>query len=382
VIALIVGPDAATARAEVERLLRTHDPSGLNTTRLDGKAISLDEAVNAVGTPAFFGGGRVVVVDDLMARASKSGQSGSDPSEASDETTGSRGLEFGRLFGAVAGENVLILVDQGLGAVPAAVKKAAPGNSLVFGGEPPRGAALIEWIQRAAVEAGSSIDPRTARLLAGRTFPQTWSAKPSNPAYDRPPDLDLLRNEIAKLALAAHPAPIDAELVEEMVVSAAEDRLFPFVEAVVTNRLDEAVPALESLQATGDDPGRLVAQVYQQIELAAILPAAGTTTDPAAVGKDLGLTNPNRMIGVSKTLRRSRMAPAQLLQLAIETDRQSKRGGLRHGDDVVYHLLTLAVAPVATEANQRGGTECRHCTRLVETERSIRQRQFGWPPAD
>jgi DNA polymerase III delta subunit len=356
VIALIVGPDAATARAEVERLLRVHDPSGLNSTRLDGKAISLDEVVSAVGTPAFFGGGRVVVVDDLMGKASKSAQTGSDAGDANDGTAGGRGLDFGRLFAAVASGNVLILVDQGLSSVPVAVRKAAPPDAVTFGGEPPRGTALIEWIQRAAVEAGSSIDPRTARMLAGRTFPQTWSAKPSNPAYDRPPDLDLMRNEIAKLGLAAHPAPIGEDVVREMVASAAEDRLFPFVEAVVTGRLDEAVPALESLQASGDDPGRLVAQVYQQIELAAVLPAAGSTTDPAAVGKDLGLANPNRMIGVSKTLRRSRMLPGHLLRLAIETDRQSKRGGLRHGDDVVYHLMTLGVAPVPTDGDERGGT--------------------------
>lgn len=351
-IALIVGPDAATARAEVERLLRRHDPDGFSTTRLDGKTVSFDEVVTAVGTPAFFGGGRVVVVDDLMARASKSAPSGTDGCESIDGSPGSRGLDFGRLFGAVGGENALILVDPGLGSVPAAVKKAAPADAVVFGGEPPRGAALIEWIQRSAVEAGSRIDPRTARLLAARTFPQTWSAKPTNPAYDRPPDLDLLRNEIAKLALAAHPGPIGEEVVLEMVASAAEDRLFPFVEAVMAGRLEEALPALENLQAAGDDPGRLAAQVYQQAELAATLPATGAVADPAAIGRDLGLTNPNRMIGVAKTLRRSRVPPAELVRLAIETDRQSKRGGLRHGDDVVYHLVTLPVA--AGDGDGRG----------------------------
>jgi DNA polymerase III delta subunit len=354
--AIIVGPDAATARAEVERLLRVHDPSGLNTTRLDGRALSLDEAVGAVGTPAFFGGGRVVVIDDLMARASKASAGGSDGGDAIEANTAARGLDFGRLFGAVATENVLILVDKTLTSVPAAVKRAAPADALIFAGEPPRGAALIEWIQGKAVEFGSSIDGRTARLLAERTFPQTWSAKPANPAYDRPPDLDLLRNEIAKLALAAHPGSIDAEIVRTMVASAAEDRLFPFVEAVVTYRLDDAVPALESLQASGDDPGRLVAQVYQQIELAAVVPAAGSTTDLAAIGKDLGLTNPNRMIGVAKTIRRGRTAPSRLLHLALQTDRQSKRGVLRHGDDVVYHLLTLAAATPADDAHEQGGT--------------------------
>jgi DNA polymerase III delta subunit len=354
VIALIVGPDAATARTEVERVLRSHDPGGLNTTRLDGKAISLDDAIGAVGTPAFFGGGRVVVVDDLMSRASKSGGA-TDGNESAEAPPASRGLDFARLFDSVAAGNVLILVDQSLAAVPAAVKKAAPPDALMFGGEPPRGSALIEWIQRTASATGSSIDVRTARLLAERTFPQTWSAKPTNPAYDRPPDLDLLRNEIAKLALAAHPGSIDADLVRAMVASASEDRLFPFVEAVVTCRLEEAVPALESLQASGDDPGRLIAQLYQQVELAAVLPAAGGA-DLAGVGKDLGLSNPNRMSGVARTARRGRMAPARLLRLALQTDRAMKRGGLRHGEDVIYHLLTVAAVPAEEDAQEQGGT--------------------------
>ncbi|HKG27064.1 MAG TPA: hypothetical protein VKB09_15550 [Thermomicrobiales bacterium] len=352
-IALIVGPDAATARTEVARLLRSHDQGGLNTTRLDGKSVGIDEVVTAAGTPAFFGGGRVIVVDDLMGRASKAGTSAGEAAEPAETTTGGRGLDFARLFGAVAAENVLILVDPALSSVPVAVKKAAPPDALIFGGEPPRGAALIDWMQRVASDLGGSIDGRTARLLAERTFPQAWSARPSNPAYDRPPNLDLLRNELAKLVMAAHPGAIDAELVRSMVASAAEDRLFPFVEAVVTGRLDEAVPALESLQATGDDPGRLIAQVYQQVELAAVLPAAGTA-DPAGVGKELGLTNPNRMLGVARTAKRGRIAPARLLRLALQTDRETKRGRLRHGDDVVYHLMTVTVAE--DDWHERGGT--------------------------
>jgi DNA polymerase III delta subunit len=354
VIALIVGPDAATARGEVGRLVGNFDPTGLNTTRLDGKTAGLDEVIGAVSTPAFFGGGRVVVVDDLMSRATRA-QAGGGDGDAAETAAGTRGLDFGRLFAAVAPENVLILVDPTLATIPASVRKSAPAGTTQFGGDPPRGAALIEWIQRRAADAGSNIDGRTARLLAERTFPQTWSAKPTNPTYDRPPDLDLLGNEIAKLALATHPGAIDEAIVRAMVAGAAEDRLFPFVEAVVTGRLDDAVPALESLQATGDDPGRLVAQVFQQIELAALLPAAGAA-DPAGIGKEIGLTNPNRMIGVAKTARRGKTAPDRLLRTALQTDRQTKRGELRHGDDVVYRLLTVATVESEFSANRRGGT--------------------------
>jgi DNA polymerase III delta subunit len=351
VIVLIVGPDAASARAETELHLRQHDPGGLNTTRVDGKTISIDEAISAVSTPSFFGGSRVIIIDDLMARASKGG-SGDDGEPAAS----AKGFAFAKLFESVADGNVLILVDQTLGSVPAAVKKVAPPEARIFGGEPPRGADLISWLQRQAEKSGSSIDNRTARLLADRTFPQTWTAKPSNPAYDRPPDLDRLRNEIDKLALAAHPNAITAAIVETMVASAAEDRLFPFVEAVVTSRIADAIPALESFQASGEDAGRLIAQVFQHVELAAALPSSGSAHDPAAIGKDLGLSNPNRMHGVAKTARRSRIAPLRMIRIALDTDRKTKRGALRHGDDVLYHLVTAEMAPPDESNNERGGT--------------------------
>jgi DNA polymerase III delta subunit len=260
------------------------------------------------------------------------------------------------LFESVAEGNVLILVDQPLGSIPAAIKKVTPPDTHLFGGEPPRGAALIDWLLRQAEKAGSRIDTKTARLLAERTFPQTWTAKPSNPAYDRPPDLDRLRNEVDKLALAAHPNPITSDVVESMVASASEDRLFPFIEAVVTSRLTEAIPALESFQASGEDAGRLIAQVFQQVELAAALPVAGAGHDPAAIGKDLGLANPNRMIGVAKTARRGRIAPTRMLTIVLDTDRKTKRGVLRHGDDVIYHLVTAETAPASDASNDRGGT--------------------------
>jgi DNA polymerase III delta subunit len=340
-IALVVGPDASLARAEVARLVDAHDPGGLNTTRLDGKAISIEDAVAAISTPSFFGGGRVVVIDDLMGRASRSVRTETqEGSEAGSTPRG--GLDFAALFAAVAGENCLILVDQSLMSIPASVRKAAPADAFAFGGEPPRGAALIEWIQARANCAGTTIDGRVARLLAERLYPQTWSSKPTNPAFDNPPDLDRLGNEIDKLALAAHPGEVDAEIVRSMTVSAGEDRLFPFVEAVATSRLDDALPAFASLQAAGDEAGRIAAHLFQQFELAAVVAAAGGAADPASVGKAVGLSNPNRMIGIARTAKRARISPQRMVSIALDADRKSKRGVLRQPADVVYHLMSSA----------------------------------------
>ena len=76
----------------------------------------------------------------------------------------------------------------------------------MIAGEPPRGPALIAWI-----EATAQSRPKAALTAVlhndwpRRSIRRRWERKPSNPRYDRPPDLALLRAEIEKLALAAHP---------------------------------------------------------------------------------------------------------------------------------------------------------------------------------
>jgi DNA polymerase III delta subunit len=348
VIALIVGPDALSARTEAQRLASDADPSVLNTVRLDGKTSDLGEVAAAISTVSFFGGGRVVVVEDLMARYAKSAKDEESPASAK----ASSSKDFGPLFESVPEGNSLILVDPSLGTVPAAIKKAAPAHVLLFGGEPPRGNDLIKWLQREAKAVGSSIDNQAARRLAELTFPQTWQAKPNNPAYDKPPDLDRLRNEIRKLTLAAHPNPVTVTEVEQMVPGASEDRLFPFIEAAVSAQLGEALSILGELRNNNEEPGRLVAQLYQQIELAAV---AGGGADPVEIGREIGLSNPNRMIGVSRTARRGRIPTAEMLRRGLYAERLTKRGHLRTPDDVLYELMSLAAANAPDLNDKQGG---------------------------
>jgi DNA polymerase III delta subunit len=349
VIALIVGPDALSARTEAQRLAAEADPSGLNIVRMDGKTSDLGEVAAAVSTVSFFGGGRVVVVEDLMTRYSKT----KDDDGAS--SAKSSGKDFSTLFESVPEGNSLILIDASLGTVPAAIKKAAPAHAILFGGEPPRGNDLIKWLQREAKAVGSSIDNEAARRLAELTFPQTWQAKPNNPAYDKPPDLDRLRNEILKLTLVAHPNPVSVAEVEQMVPGASEDRLFPFIEAAVSARLGEALSLLGGLQSNNEEPGRLVAQLYQQIELAAVVGGAGGSADPFDIGKEIGLSNPNRMIGVSRTARRGRVPTAEMLRRGLYAERLTKRGHLRTPDDVLYELMSLAAANAPDLNDKQGG---------------------------
>src|SRR6185369_14482886 len=72
-IAFVHGPDALLVRQQVRALCAELDPSGSNTTRVDGKSTAPNQIATMLGTPAFLGMGRIIVVDDLFAgkRSSK-----------------------------------------------------------------------------------------------------------------------------------------------------------------------------------------------------------------------------------------------------------------------------------------------------------------------
>ena len=75
---LITGPDAFLVREAVRGIVLAHDADGLNTSRIDATASNLEEIIAALGTPGFFGGSRVVIVNDLMSLGSKGSADGEE----------------------------------------------------------------------------------------------------------------------------------------------------------------------------------------------------------------------------------------------------------------------------------------------------------------
>jgi DNA polymerase III delta subunit len=334
VIVLVHGPDAALARDAVAELVRAHDPAGTNTSAFDGKETSLSQIVAAAGSAGFFGVGRVVVVHDLMARA-RGGKSADDDGAAA---TPAGAIDLAPLFAAVPPENLLVLVDPGLASVPAAVKKAAPNGVRVVAGDPPRGRDLIGWVVRAATESGGEIDAPAAKLLVESLYPQTWSAKPANPRYDRPPDLDLLRSRVETLVLYAHPAPVNSAHVRALVEGAPDERIFRFVEAASSGDLRVAVAELEELLLAGEEPAKLLAQVFGQVELG-VVADAGLRLDPAEIGRQLGLNNPAQMTAIARGRRAARTTGEAAVTSALEIERGFKTGKLRQPTDALLALL-------------------------------------------
>jgi DNA polymerase III delta subunit len=352
VIYFIHGPDRLLARQAVLAIAADFDPSGSNTTWLDGRETSFAGVASAVGAASFFDSPRVVIVTDLLVRTSRDAET--DPSTGGIEDRSGRGrAELESLVCAVPESHHLIIFEPALTSVPAMFKTAAPGVKLIAG-EPPRGPALLTWIESAALQAECRIDRRTAQRLAETLFPQTWQRKPSNPRYDRPPDLALLKAEIEKLALAAHPGPITVDHVALLTPSVPDQRVFRFLDAALMGDLRAGLDELERLIAGGEEPAMLLAQLLGQMELATVASAAGGRNGDA-VARDLGAVAPGRLTSVMNATRRQAPRSHYTAGAGVLADRNLKTGRVRKPEDALRDLV-LALATFTPDPSI-GGSE-------------------------
>lgn len=332
-LTFILGPDGYLSRTALARLRVEIDPDGMNTDLIDGRVAAVNDIVTIVNTPAFFGGPRTVIIEGFFERLAKartldeSGDSGPKAKIQPDLTT---------LFSSLPAHQNIVFFDRAAGTIPAALKKLLPAGARIVSHEPPRGSELIAWMRNEGKARGAELSDQFSRKIAEALYPKTWTARPTNPLYDQPPELERLAHEIEKLALAAYPGPITAALIDEMVIGSTEDRLFPLIEAIYSSETSAAARDLAAARERGDDPSRITSSLYQQAELAGAL---GPGFDAVQTGQEIGLTNPNRMYGVAKSSQRSKKSASAWLQRLIEIERAVKSGQLRDPWDPLYSAL-------------------------------------------
>lgn len=326
-IIFVHGPDATLARDLARSAALKADPTSDNTSWLDGKDVTLQQIIGAIGTVSFFGGGRVVVVSDFLA---KSGGEGDRAVKAN--------ANISSLVAAVPDGSTLVLLEPSLNAPPAALKSAEP-QLQVLSGAPPRGARLLEWIAQAAQEADSRIDRRAAQDLAEALFPGAWQSEPRNPRFDRPPDLGYLRTTIETLALSAYPEPITAQDVAALVSREPDQRIFKFLDAMLAGDLAAATREFENLERGGEEPGMVLAQALGQVELVTAIAAAGNR-DTNTVARELGGVTPGRVSALAGAGRRESQRRTSAAAIAAEVDRNLKTGKLRKPEEAIATLIT------------------------------------------
>lgn len=327
---IILGSDRALAKRALDRQLAKLDATGIATDRIDANSQSFDGLLAAVTAAPFFGSQRVIVLSGMLGQAAgKGGRSSKGKSDS----------DLARLVSSVPDSTHLILFDPELAELSAALKKQLPTDVPVSINDAPRGGALVELAQRIAAEHDSKLDQTTARVILDRLFPAYWPQAPMNRAFDKPPSVEQLETEIAKLALASFPDPITIDIVQEMIPQRNEERIFPLLDAVIGGNQRAALIETQNAQRAGEDASRTTAQLYQQIELAVAATAHGRPPDLLQAGRALGLSNANRMRPVSQAAQRAAVPPAHQLRMALESDRKIKTGRIRNPDEGLVDLV-------------------------------------------
>lgn len=351
VIYFIHGPDRLLARQAALDIANDVDPDGHNTSWLDGRETSLAKLSAATGAVSFFGTPRVVVVSDFLPRSNIDADSETEGSDgASPAVAGLR-----EALASVPDSNCLILLEPALSAPPAALKSIGLAIE-VISGAPPRGRALVEWIQDRALKLGSKISPRSAQYLAAALYPQTWDRKPNNPRYDDPPDMMQLASEVEKLATAAYPGAIEEEHIRTLTPSRPDQRLFRFIDAAVGRNLRAALVEWQRLEAGGEEPAQLMAQALGQVELTTLTAVAGTRSADQ-VARDLGCVQPSRVSAVMASSRGQHPQGGLSVGDAIAADRKLKSGRSRQPIDALYDLMLSESRTVSADHPPGRGPE-------------------------
>lgn len=267
-IIFVYGSDSYRSRGKVRELIeafkKKHDPTGLNTVRLDAAKTSTDELRANLNTPGFLSKRRMAVVDGFLGvKRSKE--------EVEDAIALLRGH---------APETVVVLWDD----LPAD-KVAASQIVKTFAGRPnsevvtypfdpltPR--ELQAWLQSEIKNRGIVVEPLAFELLANAGS-----------------DLWQQSGNLDKLAAYAAGRPVLARDVELLVRRPVEENIFACMDAVAERDLPRAASAIRAERAAGVEDAQLFSMLIRQFRLLLIVQSYESESGGAraTMAKELGM---------------------------------------------------------------------------------------------
>ncbi len=375
----LYGADRLAVRQRRDALLREYAPDGaddMGLSRLDGSRCTPDELHTACNAISFFGGRRVVVVDDLMLRfeSARRGRpakesaddSGDDAADTGEETVtaeepapdptpepakgGKRGkvasgnpqdrlaARFAALLPQVPDEDELILWERGevRASNPIMASARTRGNVEEF--KPPRGLALERWISDEARERGARIGTDVPRLLA------TYVGE----------DPEVLAEELDKLATYVGPGGTISEatvrlLTPELTQAAA----FELVKATGRGDPARALGLLRQLLRDGQKTYAIVGMIGWQVRsLLQVQALAAQRHSAAAIAGRLGMQE----FAVRQTQESLRLyTPERLREIhrrLLAVDQEIKTSSA--GGETALELLVLEMSRRDGAGGRRG----------------------------
>ena len=245
------GEDTHTQKEKLDELkAKLGDPAmlDLNTTRLNGKGLTVGQLQDACNAVPFLAPKRLVIVENLLSE--KLDKKYLDALvEYLPTLPDSTRLFFMEEKPLSAKHRLLKLADE----PRPDGKKGKLGYARAF--ERPQGGQLDRWIIQRAEQFGGQINPRAANVLAMNV---------GN-------NLALLDQEIQKMVmykgLSESPAPITAEDVQLLSPYAAEANIFDLVDALGNRNGRRAAELLQKKLDEGTEPFLLFSMFVRQFRL-------------------------------------------------------------------------------------------------------------------
>lgn len=237
---------------------KADDPAmlALNTTRLEGKGLTLGQLRQVCDVAPFLASRRLVIVSEALAEAPK-------PWLA----------ELKAYLPGLPETTALVFLESQT--LPerhpiVSLARAGDGNGFEKLAERPKGAAVERWVRQRVAQQGGVIEPRAVALLA---------ASVGN-------DLRLLDLEIEKLVLYCGTETIRPNHVEQLSPYMAEASIFEFVDALGLRNARKAAQLLQHKLAEGADPFYLFSMVVRQFRLLIqVKEATETGLSPAQIAQ-------------------------------------------------------------------------------------------------
>jgi DNA polymerase III subunit delta len=325
---ILHGQDDFSLNQALERIkadLGDRETVATNTTRLDGRHLTLSELRNNCGAAPFLSSHRLVIVDGLLRRfevkqskpRSGKGKSGNGLGEW-------EGLDS--YAKQMPETTVLVLVDEEVaGHNPLLKKLSALAEVRTF----PllRGKDLKAWIRQRVKGEGSDITPQAVNLLAELIGGDLWA----------------MDGEIQKLLLYGQERPISEDDVRQLVSCIQEANIFALIDAVAEGRTELAQQLLHRLYDDGVPPTHILALLTRQFRLIALTRDVGKGLSRLQIQDRLGL---KQSYVVDKTLRQARLYDFEGVRRAyeklLETDLAIKTG--KYSDKLALELLVTELA--------------------------------------
>mgnify|MGYP001049924663 CR=1 FL=1 len=310
------------ALEEIKADLGNSEMLAVNTVKLDGGHLTLNELKHNCSVAPFLSSHRLVIVKGLLGRfeleQSKS-RSGKGITKSENEL--GEWQDLASYIKQMPETAVLILADSKISGYNPLLKKLSP-LAKVKTFPLLRGRRLTTWIQQRVTNEGGSITSEAVNLLADLIGGNLWA----------------MNNEIQKLLLYSQNRPISEDDVRQLVSYAQEASIFALVDAILEGQSGMAPKVLHQLYQQGASPNYILVMITRQFRLIALAKELGLGLPRHKLQDKLGLTSG---YALDKTLSQAKLYDFERIKQAyhklLETDLAIKTG--KYKDQLALELL-------------------------------------------